>query len=221
MDTVVDNLDLIWDNRDLYLSGLWLTVQLTAISFALALVVGTVVATMRVSPAAPLRAAGLLYVETIRNTPVLVLLLLFVFGLPKVGMTYSLYVSAIVVLGGYTGAFVAETIRSGINTVDVGQAEAARAIGLTFGQTLRHVVLPQALRSVVPPLGIILSALVRNSAVASAIGVLDLAAQAGRIETDNANPVPIFLAAFVLYLLVTIPVGLLTGVVERRLAVAR
>lgn len=214
-------MDVVFDNPDIYLSGLWLTIQLTGLSFAFALVVGTVVATMRVSPAAPLRAVGLLYVETIRNTPLLVLMLLFVFGLPKVGVKYSLFASAVVVLTAYTAAFVAETLRSGINTVAVGQAEAARALGLTFTQTLRYVVLPQAFRSVVPPLGSLLAAMVRNSAVAAVIGIHELTAQANRLETDYADPIPIFLAAGVMYLIVTLPIGLLTGVLERRAVVTR
>ncbi|MBX6391406.1 MAG: amino acid ABC transporter permease [Frankia sp.] len=214
MHVVLDNLGLFW-------SGLWLTLQLTALSFLLALLVGTVVATMRVSPAAPLRAAGLLYVEAVRNTPPLVLLLLFVYGLPKTGVTYSLYVSAVIVLGGYTGAFVAEAVRSGINTVPLGQAEAARSLGFGFGQTLRLVVLPQAFRAVIPPLGGLLSALVRNTSLAAVIGLLELTAQAGRLNTEHTEPIWIYLAAAAAYLVVTLPLGALTGALERRAAVAR
>jgi glutamate transport system permease protein len=214
-------LDVVFDNLDTYSSGLWVTIQLTALSFLLALLVGTVVATMRVSPAAPVRAAGLLYVETVRNTPPLVLLFLFVFGLPKVGVKYSLFLSAIVVLGGYTGAFVGEVLRSGINSVPVGQAEAARSLGLTFIQTLRYVVLPQAFRTVVPPLGGLLSALVRNSALAAPIGVVELTGGADKLNTIESNPIPIFIGVAIAYMIITLPLGGLIGVVERRLAVAR
>jgi glutamate transport system permease protein len=205
----------------LYWSGLWVTLELTVLSFMCALLVGTVVAVMRVSPAAPLRAAGLLYVETVRNTPPLLLLFLFVYGLPKVGLIYSLFVSAVVVLGGYTGAFVAEVIRSGINAVPVGQAEAARSLGLTFSQTLRHVVLPQAFRTMVPPLGNLLTALVRNTSLAAPIGVLELTERADQLNATAAAPVPIFIGVLITYMIVTLPLGAVIGAVERRVAVAR
>ena len=214
-------MNVVVDNLDLFGSGLWCTLRLTAVSFALALLVGTVVATARVSPAAPLRAAGLLYVETVRNTPPLVLVLLAVYGLPKAGIRWSLFLCAVLMLGAYTGAFVAEALRSGIHAVPIGQAEAARALGLGFGQTLRHVILPQAFRTVVPPLGGLLSALVRNTSLAAPAGVLELTAQAGRINTSDPSPVWIYAAAVVAYMIVTLPLGELTRRLERRTAVAR
>jgi glutamate transport system permease protein len=213
--------NVVLDNLDVYRSGLWITIELTVLSFLLALLVGTVIATMRVSPAAPLRAAGLLYVETVRNTPPLLLIFLFVYGLPKAGVKYSLFASAVIVLGAYTGAFIAEALRSGINAVPVGQAEAARSLGLTFTQTLRHVVLPQAFRTVVPPLGNLLTALVRNTALASAVGVLDLTGRADELNTSQSAPIPIFIGVLVTYMIVTIPLGALIGALERRMAVAR
>lgn len=212
---------VVLDNLGVFRSGLWLTVQLTGLSFFFALVVGTLVATMRISPAAPLRAAGLVYVETIRNTPLLVLLVLFVFGFPKIGVTYSLFASAVVVFSVYTGAFVSEALRSGINSVAVGQAEAARSIGLTFGQTLRYVVLPQAFRTVVPPLGNILIALTKNTSLAAAVGLLEITLQANRLNTNEAQPIAIYLAAAVTYMILTVPMGYLVGVLERRVAITR
>lgn len=212
---------VVLDNLGVFRSGLWLTVQLTGLSFFFALVVGTLVATMRISPAAPLRAAGLVYVETIRNTPLLVLLVLFVFGFPKIGVTYSLFASAVVVFSAYTGAFVSEALRSGINSVAVGQAEAARSIGLTFGQTLRYVVLPQAFRTVVPPLGNILIALTKNTSLAAAVGLLEITLQANRLNTNEAQPIAIYLAAAVTYMILTVPMGYLVGVLERRVAITR
>ncbi|MBL7497309.1 amino acid ABC transporter permease [Frankia sp. CNm7] len=214
-------MDVVLDNLDKYGSGMWVTVELTALSFLLALAVGTVVAGMRVSPSAPVRAAGTLYVETVRNTPPLVLLFLFVYGLPKAGVIYSLFTSAVIVLGCYTGAFVGEALRSGIASVPVGQAEAARALGLSFTQTLRSVVLPQAFRTVIPPIGGLLSALVRNSALAAVIGVADLTYQAERVNTAHTDPIPIFIGAMICYLILTLPLGALIGFAERRLAVTR
>ncbi|ONH24980.1 amino acid ABC transporter permease [Pseudofrankia asymbiotica] len=214
-------MNVVLDNLDVFGSGLWTTLKLTALSFLLALGIGVVVATARVSPAAPLRAAGLAYVETVRNTPPLVLLFLFVYGLPKTGVKYSLFISAVLVLGGYTGAFVAEALRSGISAVPIGQAEAARSLGLTFTKTLRYVVLPQAFRTVIPPLGALLSALVRNTSLAAPIGVLELTARAGQLNTTDPNPVWIYLAAAAAYMVVTLPLGAVTRLVERRVAVAR
>ncbi len=194
--------------------------MLTLLSFAAALVVGTLLAAWRVSPVPPLRLAGALWVAAFRNTPLLVLFLLFLFGLTKVGVRFSELTTAVIVLAVYTSAFVSETVRSGINAVARGQAEAARAIGLTFPQTLALVVLPQALRSVVAPLGNLFSALIRNSAIA-AVFVFEITRVADDLSTDTARPVAVFLGAAVAYLFLTLPSGLLFGVIERREAVRR
>jgi glutamate transport system permease protein len=146
---------------------------------------------------------------------------LFFFGFPKVGIQYSSFTSAIIVLSVYTGTFVAETVRSGVNAVARGQAEAARALGLTFPQTLRVVVLPQALRTVIAPLGGIWIALLKNSALAVAIGVGELTNSAELLVTKTARPIPIFLGAGVAYLLLTVPSGIATGWLERRFAIKR
>lgn len=196
------------------------TAVLTMLSFAAALLVGTLLAAWRVSPVPPLRLAGALWVGAFRNTPLLVLFLLFLFGLTKVGVRFSELTTAVIVLAVYTSAFVSETVRSGINAVARGQAEAARAIGLTFPQTLAVVVLPQALRSVVAPLGNLFSALIRNSAIA-AVAVSEITRVADDLSTDTARPIPVFLGAAVAYLLLTLPSGLLFGLIERRVAVRR
>jgi len=213
--------DVVFDNLDLFLRGMRTTVLLTVLSYAAAFVIGIVVAAFRVSPVPPLRAAGTLYVGTVRNTPLAVLLVLFFFALPDVGITYSSFVSAIIVLSAYTGAFIAETVRSGINAVSRGQGEAARALGLTFPQVLRIVVLPQALRTVVGPLGSIFSALIRNSALAALISVRELADTAEQLITDFAQPIPIFLGAAVGYLALTLPTGFVLSRIEHRLAIKR
>lgn len=207
------------DNLDAYVRGMGTTAALTLASFGLALVIGVVVAGLRVSPVPPLRAVATLYVETVRNTPLLVLLFLFVFGLTKVGILYGYFTSAVLVLGAYTGALVAETVRAGINTVSVGQAEAARSLGLTFPRTLGRVILPQALRRVVGPLGGLFVALIKNSALASLINVLDLTAVADRVTTATARPIEAFGVAGMAYVLLAIPSGLAVGWLERRLAV--
>jgi glutamate transport system permease protein len=212
---------VVLDNLDLYLEGIRLTVELTLGSFAVALVAGTLTAAARVSPVPPLRAVGTFYVETVRNTPLLVIFVLFYFGLPKAGIKYSPFISAIVVLGLYTGTFVAETVRSGINAVAGGQAEAARALGLTFPQTLVIVILPQALRTVVPPLGSVFIALIKNSSVALVIGVQELTFQANQLAHATAQAIPVYLGAAVAYLLLALPSGWLVSVIERKVAIRR
>lgn len=197
------------------------TLWLSVLAFALALLLGFAVATMRVSPVAPLRAAGLLYVETFRNIPLTAFFALAVFGLPKVGILISFFAFAVMVLGVYTGAFVSEAVRSGINTVAAGQAEAARSLGLTFGQTLTNVVLPQALRSVVQPIGSLFIALVKNSAIASVFAVAELTQNFDTLTERASATLPLLGGTAVAYLLITIPAGLLTGVVERKVAFKR
>ena len=214
-------MDVVFGHLDVYLQGMWRTVQLTTLSFLIAFVIGTLVAAMRVSPVPPLRWAGTVYVELIRNTPLLVLMFIFFFGFPSVGIRYSPFVSAIIVLSAYTGTFVGETVRAGINAVSKGQAEAARSIGLTFPQVMRIVVLPQALRTVVAPLGGIFIALLKNSALAVAISVPDLTSAAESIGTETARNIPAYLGAAGGYLLLTVPSGFVTSWVERKVAIKR
>jgi glutamate transport system permease protein len=213
--------DVVFDNLDVFFAGLRTTVSLTLLSYAAALVIGIVVAACRVSPIPPLRFAGAFYVETVRNTPLTVLFVLFFFGLTKVDIKYSAYMTAVIVLGGYTGAFVGETVRSGINTVSRGQAEAARSLGLTFPQVLGIVVLPQALRTVVAPLGSLFIALIKNSSIAALIAVPELVYRTDSLSNDTARPIPIFLGAAVAYLLLTIPSGFAIRAIEHRAAIKR
>jgi len=212
---------IVLDNLGGYLDAMVLTVELTALSFTVAFVVGVLMAAFRVSPVPPLRAVGTLWVETLRNTPVIVLMYLFFFGLTKVGVSYSPFVSAVIVLSAYTSTFVAETVRSGINSVARGQAEAGRALGLTFPQLLGLVVLPQALRTVVAPLGSIFIALIKNSAIAGAFAVLDIFGFAQKLLTANAQPIPILVGAAIAYLVLALPAGWAVGLLERRLAIRR
>ena len=214
-------MDVVLEHFGDYVAGARVTFWLSVVSFALALLLGFVVATMRVSPVAPLRAAGLIYVETFRNVPLTAFFALAVFGLPKVGIGFSFFGFAVMVLGVYTGAFVAEAVRSGINTVAAGQAEAARSIGLTFGQTIWHVVLPQALRSVVQPIGSLFIALIKNSAIASVFAVIELTATFDSLTERRAATLQLLLGTALAYLAMTIPAGLLTGVIERRVAFKR
>src|SRR5437868_1301734 len=202
-------------------AGFRTTLALTLASFAGALAIGLVVASMRVSPVAPLRAAGTAYVETIRNIPLLVLMFLFYFGLPKLGIQYAPFPGAVLVIAVYTGSFVAEAIRSGVNTVAQGQAEAARALGLTFWQSLRLVVLPQALRAVVAPIGNIFVALIKNTSLALTISVMELGFQYERLIAETAQAVPISVGIVVCYLALALGAGWLFSILEHRVAMKR
>jgi glutamate transport system permease protein len=212
---------IVGDNLGLYLRGWSTTLLLTSVSFAVALVIGLLLASARVSPVAPLRGLARWYVELVRNTPLTVHMVLMFFGLPKLGIRFGPITTAILVLSMYTGAFVGEVIRSGINTIGVGQIEAGRAIGLPFTSLLRLIVIPQALRATVAPLGSQLSALVRNSAVAYTISVLDIMGRSDRLITDLARPIPILIGAALAYYTLTIPLAVAINAVDRRVRVSR
>ena len=214
-------MNVVFDNLDIFLEGMRRTVELSVLSFVIAFAVGIVAAGLRVSPVPPLRWASASYIELVRNTPLLVLMFIVVFAFPSIGFTWSYFTSAIVALSAYTGTFVGETVRSGINSVSKGQVEAARALGLTFPQVLRLVVMPQALRTVVGPLGGIFIALLKNSGVAVAINVPELTSAANEIGTETAQVIPAFLGAAAAYLLLTIPSGFATNWLEHRVAIKR
>jgi His/Glu/Gln/Arg/opine family amino acid ABC transporter permease subunit len=213
--------NVVLDNLDVFLEGMRRTLELSVLSFILAFVLGVVLAGLRVSPVPPLRWASATYIELVRNTPLLVLMFVVVFAFPSIGFTWSFFASAIIVLTAYTATFVGETVRSGINAVSKGQVEAARALGLTFPQVLRLVVMPQALRTVVGPLGGIFIALLKNSGVAVAISVSELTSAATQLGTDTAQFIPAFLGAAAAYLILTIPSGFATNWIEQKLAIKR
>ncbi|PWU54667.1 amino acid ABC transporter permease [Micromonospora sp. S4605] len=201
--------------------GLVTTVQLTVVTTLGALLLGVVVATLRVCPVPLLRTVGMVYVEVLQNLPLLALLVLFVFALPTIGITFPLFTSAAIVLAAYEGAYLAEAIRAGINTVGVGQAEAARAIGLTFSQSLRYVILPQGLRAVIQPMGNICIALLMNTSLAAAVGVVELTQAANNVNLVEAQPIAVFTGAGLAYMLLALLIGRVTGTLERRLAIVR
>jgi glutamate transport system permease protein len=212
---------VLFDHLDAYARGMRVTISLTVLSFAIAFVLGVLLASFRVSPVPPLRAVGFGYVFVIRNTPLPVHFFFAFFALPKVGITLSPFTCAVVALSGYTAAFMAETIRSGFNAVAAGQAEAARAIGLTFPQVLMIIVLPQALRSVVQPVGTLFIALTKNSSIAYTISVVEITGAADKLGSDLAEYPAALLGAAVAYLCLTLPSGWVVGLIERRVRVKR
>jgi glutamate transport system permease protein len=218
----MDAIEFLGDQLPVFWQGFRITLVLAFASYAGALLLGALIAVMRISPAAPARAAGLAYVEWFRNVPLLVLMFLAILCLPKIGFRIDQFQAALLVLVTYTAAQVCEALRSGVNTVSKGQSEAARALGLTFGQNVRYVVLPQAFRSVIPPLGNIFIALVKNTAVASAIGVVDLTYKIFELGRDSPKyAFTLLLASAVCYLVITIPAGYAVSRFERRAVIAR
>jgi len=203
------------------LAGFVVTLELTALGFLGAVLLGTSLAILRVSPITPLRVVGSSYVEFFRNIPLLALLILVVFGLPDLGVTYSLFTSAALCLALSGAAFVCEAMRGGINAVSVGQAEAARAIGLTFTQSLRFVILPQAFRAMVQPLVNVFIGVALSSSLAAAVGVSELTNRTQQLNLEYAEAVAFFLVAGALYLLLALSGGGIGGWLERRLAIRR
>lgn len=180
-------MEALSENFDLVLSGFGKTLQLLAASGALAMVVGTLVAVARVSPVPVLRGVGAGYVTIFRNTPLLVLILLTYYGLPEIGIDFGFFIMITLAMGLYTASFVTEAIRSGINGIGLGQAEAARSLGMPFSLTMTQVVLPQAFRLTVPPLASVFIALTKNTSLAAVFGIAEATFRMKGLSNDYAS----------------------------------
>ncbi|MEU5840451.1 amino acid ABC transporter permease [Rhodococcus sp. NPDC047139] len=226
-------MDLLSKYDSQLLDAFWTTIQLTVASAIGALILGTILAAMRVSPIPVARAVATAYVTIFRNTPLTLIIIFCLFGLSQtlgiklasessptflVDNNFRLAVLGLIV---YTAAFVCESLRSGINTVSLGQSEAGRSLGLTFGQNLRLIVLPQAFRAVIAPLGSVLIALTKNSTIASVIGVSEASLL---MKTMIENEAAIFVVGGIFalgFVILTLPTGLLFGRLSKRFEVAR
>jgi glutamate transport system permease protein len=217
------------------------TVEMVVIAGIICMVVGFFLAALRVSPVPLGRAFGAGYVRLVRNTPLLVIMLLFAFGLPELDIRPEFHVAswfgseshsrllnfdvffvfATSALGLYTAAFVCEAVRSGINSIPVGQAEAARSVGMTFTQTLRLVVLPQAARAVVPPLASTLIAMTKNSSIAVGVGVAEATFMMRKLANDYSTELfMVFIGFAIGYMVLVGIIASVSALIERRLAVA-
>ncbi|MCX7521330.1 amino acid ABC transporter permease [Microbacterium sp. STN6] len=215
-------MDAVIDSLPTYLKGFVGTLELLAISGVGALILGTIVAGLRISPIASLRTFAAVYTEVLRNIPLLLVLFFCGVVLPYLKVPLDYFPLALIGLTLYTSPFVAEAVRSGVNGVPVGQAEAARSIGLRFGQTLSLIVMPQAIRMVIPPLINVIIALAKNTSVAGGFFVYELFKAANDITNLRGDAVIVLLLGIaVLYLVITVPLGLIAGAVERRVAVLR
>jgi len=234
--------NVLVDRFDVFASGFWLTLQICLLSAAGALIIGTLMAVLRISPVPPLRAIGTAYVTVFRNIPLTVVAFFTAFGLPelgsnasflkipvldslftRLGMDLPYFRFFVLALSLYTGAFVCEALRAGVNAVAAGQAEAARALGLTFTQNLRHVILPQAWKAAVVPLGSVIIAMIKNSALAGFFGIVgDLSQAADELTSQEGLAlIPVFIGISVGYLVMTVPLGILLDRIESRRPVTR
>jgi len=215
-------LNVLFDNLDLYGSAFLGTIQLFVVAAIGSLVAGLLLAAMRVSPVPVLRAFGAGYVNIVRNTPLTLVFFFFAFAYPRLAIVdLSFFIRACMALIVYTSAFVCEVIRSGVNTVPVGQAEASRALGFSFGQTLSAVVMPQALRSVVPPLTNVQIALLKNTTIAAGFSVFEAGGIYQRLSEQGYNVLIGLLWVAVGFLILVVPLTLLQRRLERSWSVAR
>lgn len=223
----------VWSNFDLVLDAFGVTVMLFVVSGVLSLLLGTLLAAMRVGPVPILARAGALYVTLVRNTPLLVMFIIVTIALPNMDWNIpglrigswevsSYFVKGVVALTIYTAAFVCEALRSGINSVPLGQAEAARSVGMDFGQVMRNVVLPQAFRASLPPLTSVQIALVKNTSVAFVFGIFEATARMRYFTNNNADDrLLIFLTFAIGYVIIVELVSFASIRQERRWRVAR
>jgi His/Glu/Gln/Arg/opine family amino acid ABC transporter permease subunit len=218
-----DLFSLLSDNFDEFLAGFWVTVRLVVFAFAIAMVVGTLVAALRIAPNKWLQRLGGLYVETFRNIPLLVLLFISFAGFRRAGVDIGPWEAGIASLGLYTAAYVAEALRSGVFSVSKGQREAALALGYTYMQTLRRVVFPQAFRTVISPLGSLIIAMIKNSAIigVSLLALDDLLKTARVISSRGFQTDESFFWAAVGYLILTGAATLVVRGLEKRYAIHR
>lgn len=218
-------MDVIFGNLDLWREAIANTLLVFAGGAIIALALGIIVGAMRVSPVPVARAVGTLYVNIVRNTPLTLVFFFFVFGYPTLGLPrLSNLVLGILAIGIYSATYVAEVLRAGINTVPVGQAEAARAIGLPFGQVMTLVILPQAFRSVVPPMMSVFIALLKNTTVAAGFSIAELAALRATVN-DSAdrpgNPMEVLLWVAVVFVVLVLLMSSLQRYLENRWRIAR
>jgi amine acid ABC transporter, permease protein, 3-TM region, His/Glu/Gln/Arg/opine family len=219
--------DVLFNNLDLFIDGFRNTLILFAGGGAIALVLGFITGAMRVSPVPVMRAVGTIYVNLVRNTPLTLLFFFFVLGYPKLfpkgtwGSGLSFVQLAIVALGLYTATYIAEVIRSGINTIPAGQMEAGRALGFTFTQSMELIVLPQAGRAVIPPLMSVLIALLKNTTVAAGFSVAEAGAIRATLSERSEPLMAGLLWVAAVFVVLVLLLATLQRFLENRLKVVR
>jgi len=210
--------DLVFRSFPVLLEGAWVTIKLTTIAVAIGLVIGTFVGMARTSKNKLLYGIASVYVDFIRGTPLLVQIFLVYMGLPQVlGFPIPVWIAAISALGINSGAYVAEIVRAGIQSIDRGQVEAARSLGMTHRQTMRYIILPQAFKRIIPPLGNEFIAMLKDSSLVAVISLEELMRKGQIIQTRTFRPFEIYLAVAFIYLIMTLSISRLVAWTERRL----
>ncbi|KEK23824.1 amino acid ABC transporter permease [Bacillus gaemokensis] len=209
---------ILTNNLDLYLEGFKYTVMSSIVALIGSFILGIIMAVMRIAPIRILNWFGAAYVEFIRNVPLVLIAFVFYFAFPVMGVTLNGFVAGTAALTIYTAAFIAEVIRAGILSVPKGQLEAARSSGLTYVQAMYYVVLPQAIKIVIPPLGNQFLNLVKNSSILGIIAGADLMYQGDLISTRTFVTFDVYIFVGMFYLLLTVPLSMLVRYFEKRLA---
>lgn len=202
------------------LNGAKLTVELAVLSVSIGLVIGSLAGIARVSHGIILKGAAAVYVDFIRGTPLLVQLFLVYFGLPSlIGRPVPPFAAAITAMSINSGAYIAEIVRAGIQSIDRGQTEAARSLGLTAGQSMRYVIFPQAIRRIIPPLGNEFIAMLKDSSLVSVIALEELLRKGQVVITRTFRPFEVYTVVAIIYLVMTLAISRLVSWSERKLRV--
>ncbi|MGB9839384.1 amino acid ABC transporter permease [Thermovenabulum sp.] len=199
--------------------GAIVTIELTVISVVLGTAWGLVLSLMKISKNSIIKEVSSFYIYVIRGTPLLLQLFAIYYGLPFFGINLSPFLSAVCGMSLNSAAYIAEIIRAGIESIDKGQMEAAKALGMTYSQAMRRIILPQAFKRIIPPMGNEFIALLKDSSLVSSIAMTDLMRAALQMYSNSFRPVEVFLTAGILYLVLTTLFTLIFGRVERRMSV--
>ncbi|MGX9132915.1 amino acid ABC transporter permease [Rummeliibacillus sp. JY-2-4R] len=209
---------ILTENWDMYIEGFINTIYISLIGLVGSFIFGTILAIFRIAPFKPLNWIGTIYVEFFRNIPLLIIAFFLFTGLPTIGIQLDGFKAGTLALIIYTSAFIAEAVRAGILSIPKGQTEAARSSGLTYIQTMRLVVLPQAIKIVIPPLGNQFINLVKNSSILTILAAGDLMYQADLISTRTFVTFDVYIFVAIFYLVLTIPLSTGVNYLEKRLA---
>ncbi|MFP3126030.1 amino acid ABC transporter permease [Ectobacillus funiculus] len=209
---------ILTENLDMYLQGFKNTLIASLIALGGSFVAGTLIAVLRIAPSRPLNWIGAAYVEFIRNIPIILITFIFYFGLPTLNIRMDGFTAGTIGLAVYTAAFIAEAIRAGIQSVPNGQMEAARSSGLTYIQAMYYVILPQAIKIVIPPLGNQFINLVKNSSILGVVAGLDLMYFGDLVASKTFVTFDVYIFVSLFYLIITVPLSLSVGYLEKRLA---
>ena len=213
------NVDLMINSLPLLIVGAGITVQITAISVGLGLVIGMFVGIARICHVKVLRALATVYIDFLRGTPLLVQIFLIYFALPMVvGQRVDPFIAAITACGINSGAYIAEIFRAGIQSIDEGQMEAGRSLGMTWVQTMRYIIVPQAFKNIVPPLGNEFIALLKDSSLVSVIGFEELTRRGQLIIARTYGSLEIWITVALIYLVMTLTISRFVSYMEKRLA---